>query len=285
MDYLLVCGSTVLLAGDFACSKLYQAREGTALPAGLKYNIFNGLFTAVIFLVISGFQVEFSAYSLVMALAMTICSTTYSILGFRVLKSGSMAVYSIFLMSGGMLLPYIYGLCFLEETVNVFRILGIALLLVAVVLSNGTSKAISRKQLILCFAVFFLNGGVSILSKCHQVSSRPHVDTTAFVLYAALARIVLSAAVLPFSHKETNLGFSRKSTPLLIAVAAAISGISYFMQLVGATALPATVLYPLITGGSILFSTLAGCIFFRERLSRLQIISIALCILGTLLFL
>lgn len=285
MDYLLVCGSTVLLAGDFACSKLYQAREGTSLPAGLKYNMLNGLFTALVFLLISGFQVEYSTYSLVMAMAMTVCSTAYSILGFRVLKHGSMAIYSIFLMSGGMLLPYIFGLCFLDETVNVFRILGIMLLLVAVVLSNGTSKAISKKQLILCFAVFFLNGGVSILSKCHQISSRPHVDSTVFVLYAALARIVLSAAVLPFCRKEASLRFSRRSTPLLIAAAAAISGISYFMQLVGATTLPATVLYPMITGGSIIFSAFSGRIFFKEKLSKAQLLSITLCFLGTLLFL
>jgi len=229
--------------------------------------------------------VDYSAYSLVMAAAMTVCSTTYSILGFRVLKHGSMAVYSIFLMSGGMLLPYIFGLCFLDETVNVFRILGIVLLLVAVVLSNGTSKAISKKQLLLCFAVFFLNGGVSILSKCHQISTQPHVDSTAFVLYAALCRVVLSAVALPFCRSEASLRFSRKSTPLLIAAAAAISGISYFMQLVGATALPATVLYPMITGGSIIFSALSGRIFFKEKLSKTQLLSIALCFVGTLLFL
>ena len=59
----------------------------------------------------------------------------------------------------------------------------------------------------------------------------------------------------------------------------------YFLQLIGAANLPASVLYPMVTGGSIIFSAIAGVIIFKEQLSRRQIISITLCFIGTLLFL
>jgi len=53
----------------------------------------------------------------------------------------------------------------------------------------------------------------------------------------------------------------------------------------GAEKLPATVLYPFITGGSMLFSSIIGAIVFREKLSKNLILSIGLCLIGTLLFL
>mgnify|MGYP003291970998 CR=1 FL=1 len=50
-----------------------------------------------------------------MAFAMATCAALYSLIGFRVLKAGNMSVYSMFLMSGGMLLPYVFGVLFLDE--------------------------------------------------------------------------------------------------------------------------------------------------------------------------
>jgi multidrug transporter EmrE-like cation transporter len=41
----------------------------------------------------------------------------------------------------------------------------------------------------------------------------------------------------------------------------------------------------MVTGGSIIFSALSGLVFFKEKLSTIQIISIGLCFAGTLLFL
>ena len=57
------------------------------------------------------------------------------------------------------------------------------------------------------------------------------------------------------------------------------------LQLLGEKTLPATVLYPFITGGSIVFSSLAGVIFFKEKLSAKLIISVMLCFAGTVMFL
>ena len=66
---------------------------------------------------------------------------------------------------------------------------------------------------------------------------------------------------------------------------ALVSGLSYFFQLVGAENLPATVLYPFVTGGSIAFTTLAGWLIFREKPSARLWFSVALCVAGTFLFL
>lgn len=283
MNYVFVLTATVLLAFEFAFSKKYQAMEGVSAAAGLRFNVLSGLLSAFIMWALQGFKLEWSGFSMILACAMSLCALSYSLLSFQVLKLGGMALYSTFLMSGGMLLPYAYGLLFLDEKFSILRIVGVLVILVAVILSNFTKEKLSPRLLLLCIAVFVLNGCVSVISKCHQVSSLPTVSSTAFVMYSGLCKCLFSAVFLLFFPKPVVL--QRKASLGVVAGAAIIGGASYLLQLIGAKNLPASVLYPMVTGGSIIFSAIAGRVFFKERLSRRQIASIILCFIGTLLFL
>ncbi len=287
MNYMIVILATVLLAFDFALSKKYQALEGTAMAAGLKFNMLNGLFTAIVFFVLSGCKLEFSWFSLILAFAMSLCAMAYSIVGFRILKAGGMALYSLFLMLGGMLLPYLFGVVFLEEKLTLLRIFGVVFIGAAVVCSGKTKYDFSGLVYLCCIVVFILNGAVSILSKCHQISlSYAPVSSTAFVMYSGIGKFLFSGAALLFCKKEKKDDpASAKSVIAIIGCSAVIGGVSYMLQLIGAKELPATVLYPIVTGGSIIFSALSGKIFFKEKLSVYQLVSIVLCFIGTLLFL
>jgi len=285
--YLLIVCAAVFLALEFSCSKKYQALEGVSPAAGLRFNALSGLFSAVLMWAVSGFHLEWSAFSLILAFALSLCGIIYSLLGFHVLQNGGMALYSTFLMCGGMVLPYLYGAIFLQETITLPRILGLAIILVAVICSNPSKEKVHSKLLALCTAVFILNGCVSILSKCHQVNTRfSAVNTSMFVVYCGITKCLLSTLSLLFFPRQRITFVSIKKPVLLITAGASlISGLSYLMQLAGAKALPASVLYPFITGGSIVFSAIASRIFFRETITKRQILCIALCVIGTLLFL
>ncbi len=286
----LVILATVLLAFDFALQKTYQRSEGATLAAGLKFNAVSGLLKAVIFFALSGFTLEFSFFSMALALLMALVNVAYVLIGFQILKRSGMAIYSIFLMCGGMLLPYFYGVLFLEEEVNAFRIVGVLILLVAILVSNKTKQGVNVTVILCCLAVFLLNGCVSIISKAHQINETfAPVSSAAFVMYSGLFKALVSLVALPFVKPQTQTQrsafFSAKTTILIICASALIGGMSYMFQLIGAKELPATVLYPLVTGGSIIFSTLSGIVFFKEKISIFQVISIVLCFAGTLLFL
>lgn len=291
MDYTLAIASTMLIALNFAISKKYQSRAETSLRAGLFFSLATSFFTAIMFCAMGGWNQPFSLFSLIVSAAQSTCSILYTLLGFRILKSGGMSLYSMFLMSGGMLLPYIFGLLFWgeNEELNVFRIVGILIILAAVVLSNyNPANKINVKLILLCVSVFVLNGCVSILSKYHQITTAyPTVDSTGYVMYGGIIGMLPCAAVLPFCKQETEVekGSIWRFLLLLAAGSAVISGVGYLFQLIGAKTLPATVLYPIVTGGAVLFSTLAGKFFFKEKVSMAQWIGVGLCFVGTCLFL
>lgn len=288
MDYIMITLATVLLAVNFAFSKIYQDKEGTAVTKGLYFNMLTGVFTAFTFFVICGFKIEITPYSMVMTTIKEILVVVYTLIGFKIMERGSMALYTLFLMSGGMTVPYVWGLAFLDEPFTVLRLFGLIFVLLGVILPNISKEKTDTKQLILCIGVFFLNGFVSVTSKLHQIETvYPTVGADTFVLLGGIVKFVL-VGIIYFIVRKKESTSKEKVKPKMIAVialAAIVSGVSFLMQLWGASTLPATVLYPFITGGTVLFTSVAGVVFFKDKLSTKMILSIVFCFVGTLLFL
>lgn len=161
------------------------------------------------------------------------------------------------------------------------------MILAGIVLSNFDGEKISRKRIAMCIAVFILNGCVSIISKLHQTDiGIKTVSSAEFVMLAGIFKFLFAGAIYLFLKKDTDAAhkpISKKALIIILASAAADGG-AYFMQLLCAKTIAATVLYPFVTGGSIVFSAIFGRIIFREKLSQKLIVSIVICFLGTIAF-
>ena len=285
-DYLFITASVLLLALGFAATKAYQKENGSDLVGGLKYNAILGAVTAALFFIGNGFRCEFHSFSVMMAVATSTLTVSYTLVGFKIMEQGSMAFYMIFLMTGGMIMPYLWGLIFLEEPLSLLRTVGLIALVVSTVISNQGSGKANTKQIFMCVAVFILNGFTSVVSKEHQISasSVPAID---FLILDSLAKMVICTVLyLLLKKKQTN---PRKKESLkgflFIPVVAATGGGSYLLQLIGAEHLPATVLYPMVTGGTIIFTAVAGRVFFKEKISKKMALAILICVIGTCMFL
>lgn len=287
-NYVFIIIADILLALQFVAQKKYQNMKGDGILSGLVFNALIGAVTAGIFLPICGFKPQITLFSTIMSFIMSVFMVSYMLISFYILKSGNMALYTLFLMTGGMMLPYIWGVAFLDEPFTLMRSAGLLLIIAAVVLSNTGAKRPPRLQLILCFAVFLLNGLVSITSKMHQVSTafKP-IDSNSFVFWSAIIKCVICIPIILFVKSKGRAEEYKADTKMLLPVvaAAAFGGISYLFQLIGAINVPATVLYPLITGGTIVLSSLAGMIAFREKPTAAQWGGIILCVIGSCLFL
>jgi multidrug transporter EmrE-like cation transporter len=247
-----------------------------------------------------------------MTAGVSICAMTYTIIGFRIMKNGNMAIYTLFLMSGGTVLPYLFGLIFLGEQVSVLRIIGIVLIILAIVLSNLSKEKLDFKMLLSCIAVFILNGVLGIFSSLNQKGADLYgfetIDSYSFIVYGNLVKIVVSLvalAVLFISQKlrkndaseekiavasanEKTVALDKKTLVIIaltIVASAAFDGIGYLLQLTALPHLPASVQYPFLTGGSMIATTLAGILFFRDKPKKMTLISIALCFVSLFLFL
>ncbi len=241
--------------------------------------------SSLIFFALGGFNCEINIYSAVMAAVMALFCIGYTVVGFYIMKDGKMALYTIFLMTGGMIVPYIWGLIFLNEQFSILRTLGLIVVAAAVMAVNADSKSLKRKQLIMCVAVFLFNGFVSVVSKEHQINANA-VSAADFVILTSISKTVICLPCILFSGDRTaEKERMNLQSAFMVVCAAVFSGMAYFLQLRGASALPATVIYPFITGGSIVFTALAGKVFFKESLGLRMFAGIVLCLIGTCMFL
>lgn len=289
-SYILVIFADILLAMTFVIQKKYQLKVGVSVKSSLVYTVLTGLFSAIIFLVINGFKVRATWFSLVMAIAFTIVVTAYTLIGFRIMEKGSMSIYTLFLMSGGMTVPYIYGVAFLNEELTFIRTLGLLLIITAISVSNFTKRKTDKEQIFLCIAVFFINGASSVISKIHQISpASKMVSSSDFVFLVMTARTIIGLIpVLLKKEKEESIKVKSGSLwflIFLIFLAAAANGVSFMLQLIGAADLPATVLYPLVTGGTIILSSFADLLVFKAKLSPKQWVGTGIAFVGTFMFL
>ena len=286
-DYILVLASVVLLAAYFVCNKVYQKREGADRETVFFFHGMLGLLTAAFAFALSGGRPSVTWFSLLMAALMNTFSVSYSLLGFQMMEAGKMASYTLFLMSGGMVVPYLVGIFALGEPATLARSLGLAAIIGGVLFANGMGERMDRRLWRHGILVFLLNGMVSVVSKLHQIADKMEtVPTLSFVFLGGLCSFALcSIAWLACRERGKKRHIAILHALPILLTAAAVSGGSSFLQLLGAKNLPATVLYPMVTGGNIILTALAGHVVFQEKLTKRMAAGIFLCFLGTLLFL
>lgn len=327
LDYLLVFLSVVLLAAAFTVQKFYHKCTGGTTVSSAIFSMVSSICSIVILILrnttAEGLNIEFSWYSFVNSLLKGVCGFLYTIIGFKILKRANVSTYMLFLMSGGMIVPAVWGWVFLGEPATVLRILGIIVMIVAIFLSNSNVKKLDKKLVVMCVSVFMLNGFLSVFSKLHQIAGIEYnpVDTISYALIGCYCSFGLNFALKLFiSLKNRRLAklsnitkevsndtdsvenstqievsenvaskkvskLQRVFPILLVILYSFIGTISNVLQLEGAKNLPASVLYPLITGGTIVFSGIFALIFFKEKPTVKEWIGIALCVVGTCLFL
>ena len=302
MDYLYILIADLLLGAIFVLNKKYQEHAGSGLKAGLISNLILGIFGTVISLAAVGFKPEFTPFSLLIATLSTLCAVSYTVIGLKILSGGKVAVYAMFLMTGGMLVPFLYGVIFAKEKIGALEIIGVILIIVSIAVTNYEKQKPSKKQIMMSVAVFMLNGLLGVCSKIHQTASEfDTVSTEGYVFLGNIVKtllcliVLLAVTVYSGAKKEKSSGEEKKpSAPLskwqaaipyaLLCLIALFDFISYYCQLEGSVTVPATVLFPLVSGGSIVMTALVGMLILREKPTRAAIVGMLLCIGGMCTF-
>jgi len=106
-------------------------KNSIAAEKGFFFSMTRSTASCLIFFAINRFVLNISAFSLKSALFMTLLSTVSPLLGIMVLSRGKISVYTLFMMLGGMMIPFLAGVIFWDEILSALRILGLILMTVS----------------------------------------------------------------------------------------------------------------------------------------------------------
>lgn len=314
MYYAMLIGASFLFGSQFMVTKAFEKNYGKTVRASLSFSLLYSLFAGVIFFIIklisSGTVFNLNSFSLCMAFGLSLVNILSSTIGIKTLALGDIAVYSLFLMLGGMIVPFFAGIVFLKESVSVCNLIGVAIMIIALCLpvffgkqnknageaqtDGDTKKKTSVFFYVLCVFLFILNGLSSTLSKFNSVREGAALGAE-FTFYTYGIQFVISLAAFVLT---TALGKSDKTQneekqpgilfrPVAIGCGAAfgaVNGTAFLMSSVAAEHVVAVAQYPLITGATILFSSLLAFLFYREKPTALQLVQIVISLAATILF-
>lgn len=279
---------TVLLYAAVVLFSLSQStldkmdRRGDAI----RYNFFKAFAACIVFFLAFWISREgFHTPTLLYGAAQGVLMALASFSGYLALHTGPMALTSM-LVKFSLIIPFLFGVIRLRERPSVAACVGFVLLFAALACLNlrrgkQEKRPLSLRWALLVLATLLANGFSSVLTSAHQ-NAYPGEYAWGYTAWATAACLVL------FMIPALCTGrLSRKHTDLRADALACTSGtantLSSFLTVLLAAAIPATVLYPLISVTMMLGALLVGRFLFREKLSIPQYVGFALGVASVVL--
>ena len=279
MYYSFVFAATVLFAFQFLFNQKFESVRGSDLKSALEFTFYKNSIIVVMMLIISGFKIIVTPFSVLLSVVYAVACILMTYFSLKAFAVANLSVYSVFSMLGGMLLPFLLGVVFYSEKLTTFKIVCCVLIVVSVLLNIKVGKQ-SKKAFLYYMAVFVLNGSVGVISTIHQNSNLPHTDSTGFMFLSSLAGMVTAAVWMLTKYKKISL---IKGKALLYASGYGIfNGVGNWLLLISLIHLPASVQYPLVTGGVMVFSTIISMIR-KEKLTVTDYIAAAISFIASVL--
>ena len=278
--YILIIISS---ATQSATTKLFNRN----CPNSAVFNTIKSCTALVLFALIASFDFSFHLPTVLFGFSYGTCLCISMYAGYKALCCGPMALTSM-LVSFSIVIPLIWGITVGNETLKSLQYPALILLFLAIILTNADKiKAKKTTQTNYCLWLLFVgitfacNGICSILQKQHQ-TLYPEAYSREFMLFAMLlCSVVFSiSAFRKISPKELR-GIKGKRYGVLSGLA---NGIANFLTLVLAGMENASVLFPIISAGTILASLVCGRLLFKEKLKANHYAALAAGIVAVILF-
>lgn len=274
--YLMIISSALIFALQFMLNDGYQKESGSGWNSSLKLSLYSSIAGFIALFLINGFKLKISVFSMVVALLYSVVCILLNYSTVKALKNANLSVYSVFSMIGGMILPFIYGILSGEEFKTI-RILCCVLITVSIAMNAGKGDNL-KKAFKYYMAVFILNGMVGVISKFHQSFPDYCVSSADFLMMTKIITALLSVILIVIT-KERDFSVSAKALGYS-AGSAVLNSIANLMLLIVLLKLPASVQYPIVTGGVIVFSTIID-IVRKTKLEKMDIIAAIIAFAAT----
>ena len=200
----------------------------------------------------------------------------FVLLQVSVQKNG--VVLSAVFMKLGLLVPILLSLVVFQEIPSALQAAGFILAVGAIVLINYEKNAVSQGtgKWMLIFLLLAGGGGDAMAKVFAMFGSKPLEET--FLVYTFLSALLLCLILVLYKKERLQ--------PLAL-VYGVIVGIPNFFSarflLKAVSVLPAVVVYPTFSVGTMLLVTLAGVLVFREQLRKNQWIALAVILAALVL--
>lgn len=189
--------------------------------------------------------------------------------------------YTAVIVSLSTLIAALSGL-FYGENIDAFQYVGMGIMVLCILLSRSKNSADTKKASVKWVVVSLIscvfNGGLGVMQKIHQSSPQIKDELPVFLLSCFAFTTVVSFAVYFVKRAkekklegQARIDFVPSRKQVLAATLAGIAlSVPHVANLYLAGQLPSAVFFPIINTGSLILTTIAARVIFKEKLSMTQ---------------
>jgi drug/metabolite transporter (DMT)-like permease len=276
--YFLIITCAFVFAGQAIFFKMFSARYRRGFASHFLNNIlFLGL-VAIIAGCVNGWAGAGNPQTYIYTTFFGVFLTLAFLFFVLAMGMGPTGLVTLF-FSFGIVLPIIADLTLLGTLINVFQIIGLALLFISFYIGNrpsgGEKKNISLRFIAVCICSLVFNGLAMATAKLHQ-GALPGVDVHAFVLYSFITGTLLSVLLFIFFHiresKKEKLSymymFKSPGYYLSFLGSGTTTAVGNIFMITAASLVPAAIQFPLMNGGTAIITAILSIFIYKEKLTK-----------------
>lgn len=273
MNYILIFLMCLLATAKMSFQTAFGKRSVKNSTDALLFNVFVFITAALLFFPkVIGCSPAVWAYGAMGA----IFTVAYQLLYTKALAIGNVSL-TVLITNFSMVVNVLVSYILFGEPVSAVRLFAIALTIVSFIICNGagTKDGVNKKWLILAVLAMLASSSGSIVQKI--LGESPYrAETKAFISCLYIFSAALALVIYPIMAKKEKKSFKTGFGIIKYAVATGLS-LALFQAVYnyGIVHIDGTFLFPAQAGGTVVLSTLAGMLIFKDKLTKRQLLGVA----------
>ena len=262
------------------------------------FNALTVLSACAFFFVTAEHPLSFNLEMLPYSLGFAACYSIAAIFSMLAIREGSLSITSLAL-SYSLLIPTVFGLIFYGDEASVFLFIGIALLIVSILLINNSPKQaksdstaqaestsipstevtgsggvkFTLRWLIFVLLSFLSNGFCTTIQNAYAKSATGSKNE--FMIIALLTVFLVLVCAVAVSEKD-KIKPSLKGGWYLMVICGIANGVVNLFVILLSPLMDSSVMFPLISAGGIVLTSLVSIFFYKEKLTVRQYVGMVL---------
>ncbi len=281
MAGVILAAAVCISVSQSIINKLYN-RSNTAKGIYV-FSAIRTLAAMLVFILVSKGQLDFTRDIFVYSLGFAVSYGTTTLCGVLAVRYGSLSLTTL-LSSYSLMIPTMYGLLVLKEPAGIFLVLGIICLLLSIFFISFKKEEFkfSVQWLLMVVLSFLGNGMCSTVQKMQQIAFVGEYSSEFMILALGMLTVFFAAAGAILAPRE-SVDALKKSWGMGVVHGGANGVLNYFVILLN-TMLPASVIFPVISGGSLLLVCILSRLIFKEKLAKMQLLGVGIGIMAIIFF-
>lgn len=301
IGYLFILGALLTGAVKGFCGKKTSSLVAKPKDA-VFFNTVRMLLCVLIsylFVIFEGnFEVEVDKNFILITLLSGVSNALFVITWLLTVRKNAYMTTDVALMLGS-LIPAIGCLIFFGEPLSYKKLIGFALLIVAVIIMSNYNKSVTGKitlvGTLLLVITAVCEGVASFSQQLYKYLAQSETQTAAVFNFYSYVFAATTLLIITFiSAKEKDKSFGRSlldagnkisGAIIYIVIMAVCLFLNSYCQTLATTIgkITSEILYPVLKGGSLILSSLMAAIFFNEKITYKSVIGIIVAFIGLII--